>query len=71
MPPLMEENREAARVYMAVCNQFVMAPMGGPVDIDFRAIEVAMDIYSVQDRRACFEKVVALARRRIARMNNG
>jgi hypothetical protein len=60
LPPLMNENEEAARIYMIVQNQFIMGS-GGPVAINQLAIHEAMRLYKIQNRKECFEKVLALA----------
>ena len=67
----MEENRDAIRIYMLCQDQLIMAPMGGPIAIDYKAVQFTMDLFKVADRRQCFEKVIYLAREFIARDNKG
>lgn len=55
---LLEENEEAAEVYMTARRQYVTRGMEGRVvDIDFNALKVVMDLYGVRDQRRCFEAV--------------
>ena len=34
--------------------------MGTPIDLDFAALDFVMDLYGVEDKRECFEKVYRL-----------
>jgi len=56
----MEENQDAASIYVLVRNQYIFGPRG-PVDINHHSIHEAMRLYGVRDRRGCFEKVLRLA----------
>lgn len=58
LPELMDENKDAARVYLLCRDQAIMAPMGGPVALNHMAVHEAMRLYEVEDRRGCFEKVL-------------
>ena len=62
MPRLLPENEEALEVYQMVRGQWVTAGMGEVIDIDFKAVDIALDVLGVEDRRECFKKVVAVAR---------
>jgi len=57
---LMQENREAAAVYMAVRGQVITAGMGRIIDISLPAIKVEMDLQEVVDQRRVKERVVRL-----------
>jgi len=60
LPPLMEENQDAAEIYFLVQNQLIMG-LRGPIDINHLAIHEAMKLYRIRERRDCFEKVLRLA----------
>lgn len=60
LPPLMEENEEAAKIYAIVQNQFIMG-FNGPVAISQMAIHEAMKLYRIESPRDCFEKVLVLS----------
>lgn len=62
MPKAFPENQEAIEVYLMCHRQMIYAGMGTPVDIDFRAIEFAMEYMGVEEKAKCFNKVVAAAR---------
>ena len=47
---------------MTVQDQYIVG-MGGAVAINQMAIHAAMDLYQIEDRRACFEKVVMVCRK--------
>ncbi len=53
----MEENADAARVYMLTRQQVVTAGMGQVVDISIPAVKIAMDLYGVNDQLACLNRV--------------
>lgn len=58
---LLIENEEALKVYLASKDQLIIAQMTGKIiDIDNKAIKVAMDIYKVKDQARCFDKVRAM-----------
>jgi hypothetical protein len=60
LPPLLDENIDAARVYCVTQGQLIMG-MAGAVDINHLAIHEAMRLYEVEDKPRCFEKVLRLA----------
>ena len=60
LPPLMEENRDAVKVYLLCRRQMIFAGLGEPVDINHMAVHEAMRLYRVRDRRDCFERVLAV-----------
>jgi len=56
---LVDENQEAAKVFMMTRNQVVS--VGGQVaDISIPAVKIVMDLYQVRNQRECFEKVRGL-----------
>jgi hypothetical protein len=55
------ENEEAERIYMTVQDQYIVG-MGGAVALNQMAIHKAMELYEIQDKRTCFEKVVLVGR---------
>ena len=61
LPPLMEENLDAVKVYLLCRKQLVFAGMGEPVDINHLAVHEAMRLYRVRDRQDCFERVLAVS----------
>ena len=54
-----EENEDALRIFFMVRNQIIVGPQG-PIEINHMAIHAAMELYQIQKRQECFEKVVAL-----------
>ncbi len=55
---LIEENKEAAQVYMMTRGQYITAGEGNtPVDISILAVKAVMDIYGVKDQKECLGKV--------------
>lgn len=54
---LLEENEDAGEIYMVTRRQYRTAEQGRVVDIDILAVQAVMDLYGVQDQRACLEKV--------------
>lgn len=54
---LMEENAEAAQVYMLTRRQVVTAGAGEVVDISIAAVKIAMDLYGVRDQKRCLNRV--------------
>jgi hypothetical protein len=55
---LLPENEEAFFIYNVVRNQAIFAGMDGiPVDLDYKAVKIVMDLYGVENQRECFEKV--------------
>ena len=65
MPELMPENITAYFIYSVVSGQLIVGP-GGPVDISHDAIHRAMELYNVEDKLTCFERVTHLARHMIS-----
>lgn len=63
-----DKNQDAAKIFTVVQGQFIMG-QNGPVDINQEAIHSAMDLYGIQDKKACFEKVVKLGRYYIEEMS--
>jgi hypothetical protein len=44
--------------------------MGGPIDMDFRAIWFVIDLYVEENKKKCFEKVIMVGRHMIKIWNN-
>lgn len=63
----MKENHDAVRVFFLTQNQLIMGP-SGPVDINQLAVHAAIELYGIQDRQGCFEKVMRLSRWHLDRM---
>lgn len=47
---------------MTVQDQYIVG-MGGAVAVNQMAIHAAMELYQIEDRRTCFEKVVMVCRK--------
>lgn len=60
IPPLMPENEDAVRVYMTVRNQVITVGMGDVVDLHFPSVQMVMELFGVEERKICFEKVLFL-----------
>lgn len=61
LPPLLPENEDAIRVFVAVQGQVITAgEKGKVVDIDHSSIHASMVMHKVRDRRDCFDKVVTV-----------
>jgi len=59
LPKLFPENEDAIAVYSQVRNQAIYVGMDGiPVDLDYRAVKVVMDMYGIEDQADCFQKVL-------------
>ena len=55
---LMDQNKEAAEVYMLTKGQVITRGMDGQVvDVSIPAVKIAMDLLGVVDQRACLAKV--------------
>ena len=61
LPELMPENIEAWRIYSVISGQLIMGA-SGPMDINQNALHKAMELYEVENKRDCFERVCTLAR---------
>jgi len=61
LPPLRPENIDAMTIYKATHDQLIVG-VSGPVAINQTAIHNAMELYEIQDRIDCFEKVVSASR---------
>lgn len=53
----MEENEDIASVYLVSRRQIILGEQGRVMDIDLRAVKVAMDLYEVKDQRECLDRV--------------
>ena len=54
---LVEENEDAAQVFMTTRRQYITAEEGRVVDISIPAVKIAMDLYEVKSQRDCLAKV--------------
>ena len=61
LPDIMPENEDALTVYLAVQDQLIVG-MGGPVALNQMAIHPVMELYEIEFRADCFDKVVAVSR---------
>jgi len=68
VPPLLPENEDAEFIYFKVEDQVIFG-MGGAVALNQMAIHSAMDLYEIEDRQDCFEKVVVVGRHMIAKQH--
>lgn len=64
----MPENADAFRIFFLVQHQLILS-MGGVVDINHLAIHAAMDLYQIQNKQKCFEKVLKICRWWVSKMN--
>jgi len=62
IPEVLDENKDALRVYLMARNQIISVGMGGIVDISFEAVKFIMDLYEIENQRIVFEKVLGVAR---------
>jgi len=69
-PVIHPDNVEAIEIYGVVRNQLRVSGMGTPIDLDFAAVEFIMDLYEVEDKKECFEKVHRLAIESINTINS-
>lgn len=70
-PELWPENRDIVDVYILCCNQVIIAPLGGVVDINLLSVDKAVERLEKPDE--VFQDVVSLARYFIKedKKNNG
>jgi len=61
-PEYLEINADAIQIYQICSGQLIMAPMGGPIDINILAVKTAMDLYEIEDQKECLEKVLFIFR---------
>jgi len=54
---LMEENIEIEKIYLLTRNQVITGMNGQILDIDIKAIKVAMDIYEIKNQPDCLDRV--------------
>lgn len=47
-------------IYLVTRDQLIMG-MNGPVALNHEAVHRAMELYEVENKRQCFEKVLALS----------
>lgn len=56
----MKENQEALAVYLKCCNQVIISGEGNIIDMNLIALDKAMELSGVEDRLACYQKVMAV-----------
>lgn len=61
IPELLSENTDAEQIYLTVQDQLIVG-MGGAIALNQIAIHKAMDLFEIEYKRDCFEKVVMLSR---------
>ena len=54
---------------MVVRDQYIMSGMGGPIAINQVAIHQAMELYDIEYKRDCFDKVVNVGRKFLNDLN--
>lgn len=69
IPEIMPENEDAERIYFVVQDQVIVG-MGGPVALNQLAIHQAMELYDIEFRADCFDKVVAVGRHMIKKQHD-
>ncbi len=67
------KNQEAVDTYLKVQNQVIVAGMGDVIALNYASLEFVMNLFGVNNRRECFEKVLIIFNeiRSIAKENNG
>lgn len=68
MPDILPENEDAEKIYLAVQDQLIVG-MGGAVALNQLAIHAAMDLFEVEYKQDCFDKVVMVGRHFIGQQN--
>lgn len=66
VPTAFDENEDALMIYPIVADQYIVG-MSGVIAINHEAVHRAMDLYEIEDKRTCFEKVLKLSRYFIAK----
>lgn len=59
-PAVNPHNQDAWRIFQIVQTQVVTAGMGDVIGVDFNALNFVMELYDIDNRRECFEKVNVL-----------
>lgn len=57
-PEILESNEEAVFVYTLVERQVITAGMGQVIAVNYEAIDFTMNLYEIENRQDCFEKVI-------------
>jgi hypothetical protein len=60
LPELMLENSDVWRIYAMVSGQLIIGA-AGPLGINHNAIHKAMELYEIENKRDCFERVCAIS----------
>lgn len=63
------DNEDAYKIFYIIRYQLIMSGMGGAIDVNHLAIHEALRLYRIKNRQRCFEKILALCRWWIARVN--
>ena len=66
-PKFIEENADAVKIFFLVRSQMIMG-FDGPIDINHQAIHAAMNLYEIENKRQCFEKVLVMANNFLSRL---
>lgn len=59
LPEILPENQEAIEVYTQVRNQAICVGME-PVDLNYGAVKIIMDLFEVENQRDCFGRVITM-----------
>ena len=68
---LLEENAEAAMIYMLTRRQVITAGAGEIVDISIPAVKIVMDLYGVRDQKTCLARVRRVFHHFLGRKHEG
>jgi len=60
-PELLPSNREVISIYNCVRGQLIVST-GGVVDLNYPALFAVMELYEIEDRVTCFERVAGVFR---------
>lgn len=59
-PEILEANEEAVFIYTIVGRQVITAGLGEVIAINYEAINFTMNLYEIENKQTCFEKVTWL-----------
>jgi hypothetical protein len=61
LPKILPENEDAVTVYSQVRNQAIYVGMDGiPVDLDYKAVKIVMDLEDIENQADCFQRVLKM-----------
>jgi len=69
LPTCLPENKDAEKIFLVVRDQYIMSSIGTPISINQMAIHKALDLYNIEFKEDCFEKVVTVSRQFIHEWN--